>query len=336
MPRETMKPPGLWIESHVSLEGHFKTTEACRLLSIPVPHLIGHLHCLWHWAMVYAQDGDLSDFSDEQIAAAAMWTGSAQAFVEALQKAGGPKRCGFLEYTPDGRLVLHDWDDYAGKLLEQRRNNADRQEKHRQKQRASTGEAHNGYVTVTSPLYNALPDLTQPNHYEDANASSVAVATAESASPEKSVWERYAERAKSEPNKTAVVHDALKELTGHEEDFGRVGKFVKDAGGPGEALRILYQALADWRGVDDPLSLCQKFLAGRKERAPPKGKRAVDSHNGITEEWRRDAEKHNEENIRRLLGAKTVGRVGTHDDDGGPAEARPTGSPAGSARDPPV
>jgi hypothetical protein len=65
----------LWIESHTNLAGHPKTKKFCRLLKTTIPQAIGHLHCFWWWAMEYAQDGEITGYSPEDIAEVAMWEG---------------------------------------------------------------------------------------------------------------------------------------------------------------------------------------------------------------------------------------------------------------------
>ena len=109
-----------WIKSFQELGNHPKLKRAARTLGICCPQLVGHLHYLWWWALEYAQDGDLTGYTVEDIADAAGWEGDASAFVEALVGCGVNGGAGFLERGEDGRLYLHDWSDYAGKLLERR------------------------------------------------------------------------------------------------------------------------------------------------------------------------------------------------------------------------
>ncbi|MCL8207248.1 MAG: hypothetical protein K6V97_04120 [Actinomycetia bacterium] len=96
-----------WIESHQSLLRHRKTNRVVALLGIHRCQLIGHLHCLWWWALDNVPvDGALGDLSDTEIARAAEWDGDPTAFVRALTVAG------FIDERPEGRF-LHDWIDYA-------------------------------------------------------------------------------------------------------------------------------------------------------------------------------------------------------------------------------
>jgi hypothetical protein len=92
-----------WIESHLSLSRHPKTTQLCRTLGLPVPHAVGHLTLLWHWTLEQEPDGDLSRVAVEDLAAAAHWPGDPAAWRDALVGAG------FLD--PDGRV--HNWRRYV-------------------------------------------------------------------------------------------------------------------------------------------------------------------------------------------------------------------------------
>ncbi len=124
-----------WIESHTDLADHPKAKRAARLLGISMPAMVGHLHYLWWWCLKYAQEGDLARFTEEDIADAAQWPHSAGVFVTALLDCGPGDSVGFLEKMPGGRLLVHDWQEYAGKLIEKRRNDAER----KKVQRTSNG-----------------------------------------------------------------------------------------------------------------------------------------------------------------------------------------------------
>lgn len=108
-----------WVESHQSLGRHPKTRKMARLLDIDTVTAIGHLHLLWWWALDYADDGDLSEFDAADIAVGAEWPGDPEAFVEALKECGTGGGNGFVNQS----MQIHDWHDYAGKLVERRRAN---------------------------------------------------------------------------------------------------------------------------------------------------------------------------------------------------------------------
>jgi hypothetical protein len=120
-----------WIESHQSLLTHRKTIKLARLLDCSKFTVIGHLHALWWWALDNAPSGDLSSIDAADIAECAGWTGDALAFVDALADSG------FLDRDGE-ELYVHDWDDYAGKLIEQRRASADRVREWRDAQKSET------------------------------------------------------------------------------------------------------------------------------------------------------------------------------------------------------
>lgn len=116
-----------WIESHQELREHPKTKRCARLLGIGTPQMVGHLQFLWWWCLDYAEDGDLSRYDAFDIADAAGWEGDASEFVDALMNCGPGDGYGFLNTD----LAVHDWNEYAGRLLEQRQFNRERQTRRR-------------------------------------------------------------------------------------------------------------------------------------------------------------------------------------------------------------
>lgn len=164
-----------WIESHQELWRHPKTKKLARLLAVSVPTAIGHLHGIWYWALDFAQDGDLRRYDPEEIADAALWEGEPGRFIEALVAAG------YLDQTDNG-LAIHDWYDYAGRLIEQReaRREQDRARKQRQRERKKV-EAHDGHGEVTEESrvtpgnVTLLPYLTKPNQTEQDNTETTNV-----------------------------------------------------------------------------------------------------------------------------------------------------------------
>jgi len=99
-----------WIESHSTLARHPKTLRLARRLGVSVPTAIGHLHLLWWWALEFAESGDLSVYEPDDIADACEWKGDGRQFWEALIEVRFLDACG----------AIHDWYEYAGRLLEQR------------------------------------------------------------------------------------------------------------------------------------------------------------------------------------------------------------------------
>jgi DnaD/phage-associated family protein len=157
-----------WIESNQELARHPKAIKAARKLGISVPTVVGHLHFLWWWCLEYANDGDLSKFDALDIAVAAGWEGDAGDFVTALVECGPGDSMGFIEQTDRG-LAIHDWMDYAGRLIEKRQANTKRMQSARAKQKhaRNTGATRATHVqglqypTVPNPT---VPYITVPNH----------------------------------------------------------------------------------------------------------------------------------------------------------------------------
>ena len=132
-----------WIEVHQSVTTHRKTIAAAELLDIPEPHMVGHLVTFWLWALDNAQPetGELPKATARLIARAAQWDGNASTFLETLVAVG------FLDDN-DGVISVHDWDDYAGRLLDRR---ATERERSRQRRAAARGEQADRHTTGGQP-----------------------------------------------------------------------------------------------------------------------------------------------------------------------------------------
>lgn len=196
----------MWIESHQSLRQHPKTIKAARCLGISKVTLIGHLHCLWWWSLDYAQNGDLSAYDAIDIAAAADWEGDAEQFVNALLASRIGDNPGFLERTTDGRLLVHDWHDYAGKLIEKRTKDARRKRNERRNddqptpdqdgddiRRTSAGHPPDVGVTAQVPNQPTLtiPTLTELTAKECSAPTTTAAAPPASLPEAVKVYEKH-------------------------------------------------------------------------------------------------------------------------------------------------
>ncbi|HNQ90985.1 MAG TPA: hypothetical protein PKM73_20410 [Verrucomicrobiota bacterium] len=133
-----------WIESHQSLGGHIKLRRLARMLGIHRAQAVGHLHYIWWWALDGAPSGDLSGLAPAEIAELAEWPGDPEPFVTALRE------CGWID--SDGRI--HDWQEYAGRLVDVRRKDRERK---RTVRRTSSGIPADGGRTAD------VPNPTQPN-----------------------------------------------------------------------------------------------------------------------------------------------------------------------------
>ncbi|WP_181469954.1 DnaD domain-containing protein [Paenibacillus sp. MDMC362] len=153
-----------WIESHQALAGHPKTRRCARKLDVSIPTMVGHLHMLWWWAMDYAPDGELTKFEHDDIADAMQFDGDPDLLVRVLIDAK------FIDQIND-ELQIHDWFDYAGRLLEKREQNNERKRRSREKKKKSEGShapvTRDGNVTdegVTGlPNQHNQHNITEPN-----------------------------------------------------------------------------------------------------------------------------------------------------------------------------
>jgi hypothetical protein len=150
----------VWLRSEQSLMGHPKTKRAARTLGLSIPAMIGHLHCLWYWALDYAQDGSLSKYESWEIADAALYPGDPDDFIQALKECGND-RPGFLEVTDQG-LTIHDWWDYAGCLIEARKANADRMKAKRAAHVQDTCKTRTGATVTNKELQTNKEEEREP------------------------------------------------------------------------------------------------------------------------------------------------------------------------------
>lgn len=105
-----------WLELHQSVAWHKKTYALAQKLKVRRAEALGLVATLWLWALEHAQDGALGHLTDREVSAAAGWHRNPAQFVLALNEVG------FLDN--DGSI--HDWYDFAGRLIERRQDNADR------------------------------------------------------------------------------------------------------------------------------------------------------------------------------------------------------------------
>jgi hypothetical protein len=159
-----------WIESHQSLLMHRKTLHAVRLLRANRYQVIGHLHALWWWALDnLGADGWLNGLADDDLAAGAGWDGDPTEFARALTTAG------FIDVDGNGERWLHDWYDYAGKLLDRRATERDRL---RQKRATAKQQQSNDpelllqrTPDVAATYDGTVPNRTQQNSTEDSSGA---------------------------------------------------------------------------------------------------------------------------------------------------------------------
>jgi len=147
-----------WIESHQSLGQHPKTIRLAGLLKVRVPEAVGLLQFLWWWALDYAADGQVAVADQQVVARACQWHGPPAKFWDALSEVG------FVEPSERPEAwKIHDWMDYAGRLVERRAANAARM-------KAARAQHVQGLPTepTGAPLQGAPPTPTPPHQNNSA------------------------------------------------------------------------------------------------------------------------------------------------------------------------
>lgn len=185
-----------WIESHQEVGRHPKTKKLARLLGISLPAAVGHLHYFWWWALDFAQDGLLDKFDHYDLADAMQWDGDPDLLVESLISSG------YIDDTEDG-LVIHDWGEYAGKLLERRAKDRARKRAAAEAagvpqsfRRNSDGKGKETEGTPSGSFVTNQPTIT--NHNQPTNSNRTNQPTGEAQALQE---ERFAEFWRAYPKK---------------------------------------------------------------------------------------------------------------------------------------
>ena len=129
-----------WIKSEQALASHPKVHLLAKTLGISVPQVIGHLHLLWWWALDYADNGDLTRYKDF-IPNASQWDGDEKLYIDSLIEHG------FID-VEGNKLIIHDWLDYTGALIETREKDAERKRLARQSKNAKNSANRTSWETT--------------------------------------------------------------------------------------------------------------------------------------------------------------------------------------------
>lgn len=163
---------------------HPKVLRAAKALKLDSDALVGKLVRLWVWALGNREDGILSDLDAERLDRLINYNGRADKLIAALTENR------LLDVLPDGRYLIHDWDEHVMMLRDKREENrkksADRVRRYRERQkrmgetdcnalqeRYNDGD-RNGYMGEDCNACNArtVPNRTVPkdDNYDDPNA----------------------------------------------------------------------------------------------------------------------------------------------------------------------
>jgi len=158
-----------WIEVHQHLKEHRKTRKFKNLMGITRAQAIGHLIMLWLWGIDNTDDcGIIMDADYDDIAIACDYHEDSQLIVSALITSG------FLEKDEkEGKLFIHDFEDYIGKLKEQKKRHREAQKRYSERLKVNENDNQHdcqaddhAIANLTVP-YRTLPYLTVPSPNKD-------------------------------------------------------------------------------------------------------------------------------------------------------------------------
>ena len=141
---------GLFIQVYCEIETHPKFLRLCRLLG-KVEYddkllIRAKLENLWMYAIRFYQDG-IIPFCDEDISCFCGWKEESSLWINSLQESG------FISRIECG-IIIHDWEDYGGKLIKKREQSAERKRNYREERgrnadgtRTERGRGEDGSVT---------------------------------------------------------------------------------------------------------------------------------------------------------------------------------------------
>jgi hypothetical protein len=227
-----------WIESHQTLRDHPRKDHLAELLfagtvqnDVADYAAIGLLHELWWWALDYAQDGDLSHFTDRQIARACRYDGSPKVLIDALTESG------FV----DEQRRIHDWHDYAGKFMERRERNRERMREARQQGSSDTCDARAKHGARTCSA--TEPNPTEPNPTEENQEPSLPEESGPPPKVKAPKVDKLAQRAEELLAASAFPSDLLQlaEIMAAENKTGRAAL--------SRVIRQIYEPLVELEGT---------------------------------------------------------------------------------------
>jgi len=251
-----------WIEVHQSLINHKKTLYAADLLNILPIHFVGHIIGFWLWALDNTPEGSLDGITVKMIARAAQWEGDPQKFFDALLKAG------FIDQDDEG-YYIHDWQDYAGRLLEKKKANAERARRSREEKSTLRATCAQRARNECERCDATKPNLTIHNQDIDLNISGfLTESTAHGA-------EEVLEKSDTPTNKDLIAEltKTYREIEGIEPakgDYAFIGALYNKYGYDQvlDALNNLQMAIATQK-LQKPLLYLKGILERHSGPGPP-------------------------------------------------------------------
>lgn len=279
-----------YIETHQALLTHRKTLRLSRLIGIDRWGVAGRLMALWSWALDNAPDGAIAHEDSDILADVMGWDGEPSELCHALVTAG------FLDQHAN-HYAIHDWMDYAGRLIEKRKSDAERKRQARASsghtppvQRTSGGHPADGAGTLPNPT---LPNPTREreNVPAERGASAPPVDASEPETPSTNGHKpALPPRRKSETTEAAYYERVLKDAASAEripllvflahdkigadntpgcESYARLGMLARKHGAALVAKWILQAATEHIAG--DPLDYLTALAKKQTNRASQNG-----------------------------------------------------------------
>lgn len=212
-----------WIQVHQQLKDHRKLLAAADELDIEPPHMLGLLTSFWLWALDNAPSGSLEGISNRNIGRAAQWSRQPDEFVEAMKNAG------FLDVTEDGTLEIHDWYEYAGKLIDQRE--AEKQRSRRRRAAAATdrrmtagqseGQPTDGQESGQQKTGGRLHKTTQEQTTQEKENETLDCVLSAGLTPFQQIVDMYHEICTSYPTLRKISANRKKAIAARWKEYGQ-------------------------------------------------------------------------------------------------------------------
>lgn len=224
-----------WIEVHQELREHKKLYACAELLKISRVEMLGTIVTLWLWALDNVPDGSLSGISRQTIARVCDWNvKKADVLVNALISTG------WLDQNGD-TLVIHDWTEYVGKLMERRRKDRERKKKSTAVPPTSAGtpQEFRGSSAEIPVLQYPNSTVPIPNHnYSAPNTGDITPPPQEGPAPFDgrsftAFWDAYPKKHGREAaweawRKLAPSPETVRQIMSNLEAWKRSGQWTED------------------------------------------------------------------------------------------------------------
>ena len=142
-----------WIEVHQELRMHPKVQRLAQLLKISRAEATGYVINLWLWCSMYAKDGNVSDWSSDEVSMACDASQNGLLLKSLIET-------GFID-EKNGKKVVHDWKKYGLRFLRQQRERKRKWLKSRQLEKGEGTLPERSSNVITVP-YRTVPNLTVP------------------------------------------------------------------------------------------------------------------------------------------------------------------------------